>query len=417
MSIRTKQWFRSLLLTMGVTLAHASMAWAVEVRVLRVDGTTLRGDWTGLDLSSSATLLLTAGADRHAVRLTDISSVVLGSPPARGAEFDETQKEFATLFQLADGAQISGQVTGWEDDAVLARTVVSDQTRFPVDRLAAVQWLSGEGFARADELFRSALRDRLPGQDVLITADAEEPKVLRGRVARIDAESGSFVIGGQTRTFQTGKAFGVVFASGASKPNRPEARLDLRDGSSVGGRMVGGGEASVRVETSFGLTAELQLSAIERIEFHSDRVTYLSDLDPLDSRSEGRLHKPWAVQRDKCVNGGPIVIEGRQFQKGLGVHSLTEISYAIGPEYESFAATIGLDDVVRPRGCVAFRVLGDGKSLYESGVLTGRDSPKDILVPIRGVRRLTFVVDYGDDLDLADYADWGGARLLRVSVQ
>jgi hypothetical protein len=101
------------------------------------------------------------------------------------------------------------------------------------------------------------------------------------------------------------------------------------------------------------------------------------------------------------------------FDKGLGVHSRTELDYQLDRAYESLVATIGIDDAVRPRGSVVFRVLGDGKVLFDSGVLTGKDPPRDVNVNVVGVSLLTLVVDYGDELDLSDQADWGGARLLK----
>jgi len=117
--------------------------------------------------------------------------------------------------------------------------------------------------------------------------------------------------------------------------------------------------------------------------------------------------------------GGPLAIAGRRFESGLGVHSRTELTYEIGGEYETFVATIGLDDAVRPRGSVVFRVLGSeilaqaATVLFDSGAVTGADPPRDVMVDVSGVRLLTLVVDYGDDLDLADAAVWGDARLLK----
>ena len=103
---------------------------------------------------------------------------------------------------------------------------------------------------------------------------------------------------------------------------------------------------------------------------------------------------------------------GQTFTKGIGVHSRTELTFALGGSYEKFVATIGLDDSIRPRGSVEFRVLGDGNVLYDSGVLTGEDEPRNVIVDVSKVDTLTLVVDYGPDLDLCDHADWGAARLL-----
>ncbi len=116
------------------------------------------------------------------------------------------------------------------------------------------------------------------------------------------------------------------------------------------------------------------------------------------------------------VSGGPLAIGGRRFEKGLGVHSKTELAFEIGGAYETFAATIGVDDAVRPRGNVVFRVAGDNKVLFDSGVKTGADGAQDIIVDIRHVKILTLMVDYGEELDLADHADWGGARLLKPAA-
>jgi len=116
---------------------------------------------------------------------------------------------------------------------------------------------------------------------------------------------------------------------------------------------------------------------------------------------------------NRSVLGSPISIGGRTFERGIGTHSRTEISYPIGGEFEQFAATIGIDDAVRPLGSVVMQVKGDGKTLFDSGALTGETPPRDILVDVKGVQTLTLLVDYGDGLDASDHAGWGDARLLR----
>jgi hypothetical protein len=43
-----------------------------------------------------------------------------------------------------------------------------------------------------------------------------------------------------------------------------------------------------------------------------------------------------------------------------------QVTYALAGGFETFAATIGIDDVVRPHGKVRFIVRGDGKSIFDS---------------------------------------------------
>jgi hypothetical protein len=108
-----------------------------------------------------------------------------------------------------------------------------------------------------------------------------------------------------------------------------------------------------------------------------------------------------------------MMLDGRLFEKGIGVHSRTELDYELGGKYEAFVATLGIDDAVRPRGSVVYQVLGDGDMLHETAVLTGTSEPYTCVVEVVGVNTLTLIVDYGDSLDLSDHADWGSARLLK----
>ena len=77
---------------------------------------------------------------------------------------------------------------------------------------------------------------------------------------------------------------------------------------------------------------------------------------------------------------------------------------------------IGIDDETNGRGDCIFLVLGDGKELFRARV-TGTDEPRRIGVDIRGVRQVTLVVEPGEDLDLADHADWCDARMLKVKSE
>ena len=60
-------------------------------------------------------------------------------------------------------------------------------------------------------------------------------------------------------------------------------------------------------------------------------------------------------------------------------------------------------------------MIGDGKKLYQSPVVRGKASGGGlpIEVSVEGVKELTLSVDPTDDLDQADLANWGSARVLR----
>ncbi|MGW4461357.1 NPCBM/NEW2 domain-containing protein [Micromonospora sp. NPDC004704] len=115
---------------------------------------------------------------------------------------------------------------------------------------------------------------------------------------------------------------------------------------------------------------------------------------------------------DLSVGGGsPISLVGQVYATGLGVASPSTVRYYLGDRCDRLTATVGLDDAVRnvgPDGATStFQVVGDGRVLFDSGVLT-RDDIRQVDVDLTGVRVLDLVVGDGGDGGYNDRADWGG---------
>ncbi|MFQ5495810.1 MAG: NPCBM/NEW2 domain-containing protein [Phycisphaerae bacterium] len=325
-------------------------------------------------------------------------------------------KSAPAVFHLADGGKLFGRLLPADgvSDAVRTATVLGDATLLPFQGLAGIQ-LAGGDYVRADEVFQDALAARLPGHDLLITRSLDEVRLLRGQLVRIGPAGGAFSFGGRTRDFRAERVFGIVLAAtgGRAARHRWPVTAALVDGSLFSGRLTGGDSESLGLKTSVGTELNLRLDLLAELRLQSDRVVYLSDLKPSATHVAGLLHRPWPVAMDKNVAGGPLAIGGRVFAKGIGVHSRTEISYALNGAYERFVSTIGIDDAVRPRGNVVFQVLADARIRFDSGELSGSDPPRPVLVDVSGVKTLTLVVDYGAAMDVADQADWADARLLK----
>jgi hypothetical protein len=370
---------------------------------VRLDGTAVTGQWLG---ASEVGEFQFRSADGAIVVPTDeLSSVVFGATakPSGGA----------VVFHLADGGRLRGTIAGGASDAVVGRTALGDSVTMGWDKLAGIQ-LANEGqFRRSDQLFREALSDRLPSQDVLISRDTVEVKKLNGRLESLDAEGGSFVFAGEPRKFQNDRMFGIVFAAGAREAPVFPLSVELADGSVFSGTLERADAETMRVATSVGAAVDVPIANVAKVRFRSDRLVYVSDLKPVGERVEGIVHAAWPVQRDRSVSGSPLSICGRKFERGLGVHSRTELSYALNGEFERLAATIGIDDAVRPLGSVVMRVEGDSKVLFDSGDIGGTDGARDIIVDVASVKTLTLTVDYGEGLDVSDQADWGDVRLIR----
>ncbi len=144
---------------------------------------------------------------------------------------------------------------------------------------------------------------------------------------------------------------------------------------------------------------------------------YLSDL-AWSSASNG-----WgSVEKDKsngeqgAEDGRTLTLNGVTANKGLGVHSDSQVTYELDGNYTTFAADIGIDDEVGDAGSVVFQVWADNSKLYDSGVVTGSSATKAVNVNVAGKQSLRLVVTDGGDDASFDHANWSNARLLLGAV-
>ncbi len=141
---------------------------------------------------------------------------------------------------------------------------------------------------------------------------------------------------------------------------------------------------------------------------HLAEEIYLSDLEP-EVFTAG-----WGFpQMDRALSGGQLKIGNKVYQKGIGTHASSEIIFDLGGLFKKFQAEVGLDDGSRGKGSVEFKVFGDDRLLWKSGLIKGESGPRKVSVPIPGVKQLRLVVeDGGDGIDY-DHADWAEAHVIR----
>lgn len=144
-----------------------------------------------------------------------------------------------------------------------------------------------------------------------------------------------------------------------------------------------------------------------------ETVKYLSDMKWLSA-----VNGLGPMERDNA-NGGPaendgekLELRGEVFKKGLGTMAPAMVVYDLDGRYELFTAVIGIDDAAQGMGTAVFEVLAGAKVLYRSPVLKGKDAPRHVAVPVKGVEELTLKVTDGGDGNKGDFADWANAKLL-----
>lgn len=136
----------------------------------------------------------------------------------------------------------------------------------------------------------------------------------------------------------------------------------------------------------------------------------------LDALNLQTMEQEWgSAQPNKSVGERTLSIGGKQFAHGVGTHAKSSYHLALNAKGEKFTATVGVDDETDKRGSVVFSVIGDGKVLWQSGVLRGGDSGKAADVDLHGVKNLELAVGDADDGIDYDHADWADAQIVMSS--
>lgn len=142
--------------------------------------------------------------------------------------------------------------------------------------------------------------------------------------------------------------------------------------------------------------------------------SYLSDMNETSSTNGwGPIEKDSSVGENSAGDGQTISIGGSTFNKGLGVHAYSEVTYSLtNANYDQFSAFIGVDDETGNAGSVVFEVWLDGVMAYQSSILRGSDVAEYVVVNIgSNAQELKLVVtDAGDGVG-NDHGSWGDAKL------
>jgi len=135
---------------------------------------------------------------------------------------------------------------------------------------------------------------------------------------------------------------------------------------------------------------------------------YLSDLPWVSAKAGWTKNKDHRPRRDADVEDNPLVLGSRRYAKGIGTHAPSRIVYRLGGRYQRFLAVVGGAEA---KGTVVFQVFGDGRKLYDSGVMHGLGGTKKVDIPVKGVNVLRLVVTIAGDTFNCDMATWADARV------
>lgn len=106
----------------------------------------------------------------------------------------------------------------------------------------------------------------------------------------------------------------------------------------------------------------------------------------------------------------PILLGNRFFARGIGMHAISRISYAVPEGATAFCAVVGLpgSSASCRVGSVVFELRDESDALlFRTGVVRAGDKPVRIDLHLHGAKEIALVVtDAGDGID-CDHGTWG----------
>jgi alpha-galactosidase len=130
-------------------------------------------------------------------------------------------------------------------------------------------------------------------------------------------------------------------------------------------------------------------------------------LDQLDVQN---TQQDWGdPHRNQSVDGNALKIGGTTFEHGLGTHAASTLCLSVNGATQ-FSASVGLDSEEDKREAgIEFFVVGNGKTMWQSGVMKAGEPAKAFSLNLRGIKTLILKVEPAGDSINFDHADWADA--------
>jgi alpha-galactosidase len=133
----------------------------------------------------------------------------------------------------------------------------------------------------------------------------------------------------------------------------------------------------------------------------------------LETLDLSKMRQGWGKpQVNRSIREKPLSIGGQKFEKGVGTHAASTLWVDLSGGTERFRASVGVDDAAGGKATVEFRVVADGKKLFDSGMMKPGDAAKSVDVELTGVKMVLLQVTAAGDGVEFDHANWADAQFI-----
>lgn len=117
-------------------------------------------------------------------------------------------------------------------------------------------------------------------------------------------------------------------------------------------------------------------------------------------------------QMNQSVVLTPLTVNGVVYKRGIGAHSISRMLFELKGKAVSISGLAGADDNNIYAGKLQFKIVGDRKELWASGVMKKGDPVKEFNVKLSGVEKLLLLVEEAGDGIMYDHADWLDVKIV-----
>ncbi len=168
------------------------------------------------------------------------------------------------------------------------------------------------------------------------------------------------------------------------------------------------GQASVT--TPYGHKVALENKLLAKLDFNFGRLTFLSDMDAKipDSVLLGGFSP---VRKDANLDGNPIMLQDKKYDKGLSMYAGAQIEFALSGKYKKLSAVLGVDSRIAEEGQgeVTLKIYCDNEEKLSQKVST--TAPTPISLNIEDVFLLRIVVVGSNFTNYSGHATLANAQV------
>lgn len=386
-----------------------------QVDVETLDGTRLSGELRALSVEQVQIETPDGEKTVSADRLMSVAFPKTASAKSRGRKI---------VVTLVDGSRIvvrNYQVKGEEAQLLVARK--SSAIKVPTRDVNSVRFSGDPG--SLNEAWKQ-LQEKPSDSDRLVIAKGDSLDYHAGSLGEVTDSRVVFTLDGDSLKIKRKKIFGITYYHSAGRVLPKQlGRLVTSNGNRWSFVTIEMDGENFKLKTPTGLKISLSISKIKRINFAEGKIVYLSDMKPESIvwtpylAMKGQVEKDEVESRatlfspkfNKSFQAGPLILDGKQYSKGLAIHSRSVITYQLGKKYGRLTATTGIADRVRPQGHVQLKIEADGRTLFDREI-SGTEAALPIDLDLAQADRLTITVDYGKKIDIADRLILGDAKVM-----